>query len=404
MPTPLPAITPPDFSETLNAFRLGQQDKLAADKRKLMQDAGGLAAAGNYKGAMGALYKGGEFGEARSMAGEIRSQSAEARAAANHARTLSNDQLERATKGQELMGRLAGTIQSPEQLEQAKALLRQRGINVDGITMEQLPMLRAQGLSVQQALENERDERKMLAEQQRLTAAQADKERDFAFRQQEAQRAQANADRTFGENQRQFGLNQEDQAARLELDRQKAAAVQQSLSQKAAAAALPKPPTVEQAKTRGYLSVMEDASAVLKGDERKTAEGKVEFDGVLNSDAAESPMSSTSNYLATTAPDNAITSSVLNKREKQYMQATMQWVRAKLRKESGATISPDEFAADYRVYFPQPGDDVQTRRNKARARRKVEEALRVEGNAVMAPQGGDIGTMSDEDILKELSK
>lgn len=39
-----------------------------------------------------------------------------------------------------------------------------------------------------------------------------------------------------------------------------------------------------------------------------------------------------------------------------YRQAAMQWIRANLRKESGATISDTEFTNDFSTYFPQPGD------------------------------------------------
>lgn len=51
-----------------------------------------------------------------------------------------------------------------------------------------------------------------------------------------------------------------------------------------------------------------------------------------------------------------------------YMQAAEQWIRAFLRKESGAAIGRDEFARDFKVYFPQAGDDptVVAQKNAAR--------------------------------------
>jgi len=51
-----------------------------------------------------------------------------------------------------------------------------------------------------------------------------------------------------------------------------------------------------------------------------------------------------------------------------YRQAAEQWIRAFLRKESGAAISKDEFARDFVVYFPQPGDSPEVIRQKERAR------------------------------------
>lgn len=51
-----------------------------------------------------------------------------------------------------------------------------------------------------------------------------------------------------------------------------------------------------------------------------------------------------------------------------YMQAAEQWIRAFLRKESGAAIGKDEFVRDFKVYFPQPGDGPDVVAQKAQAR------------------------------------
>lgn len=51
-----------------------------------------------------------------------------------------------------------------------------------------------------------------------------------------------------------------------------------------------------------------------------------------------------------------------------YAQAAEQWIRAFLRKESGAAINKDEFVRDFKVYFPQPGDSEEVVAQKARAR------------------------------------
>lgn len=52
----------------------------------------------------------------------------------------------------------------------------------------------------------------------------------------------------------------------------------------------------------------------------------------------------------------------------QYEQSAEQWIRAFLRKESGAAIGRDEFARDFKVYFPQPGDGPDVVKQKERAR------------------------------------
>lgn len=52
----------------------------------------------------------------------------------------------------------------------------------------------------------------------------------------------------------------------------------------------------------------------------------------------------------------------------QYEQSAEQWIRAFLRKESGAAIGKDEFTRDFKVYFPQPGDGPEVVKQKERAR------------------------------------
>ena len=53
---------------------------------------------------------------------------------------------------------------------------------------------------------------------------------------------------------------------------------------------------------------------------------------------------------------------------KLYKQASDDWIRAKLRKESGAVIGEDEMQAEYESYFPVPGDtpDVIAQKREAR--------------------------------------
>lgn len=61
----------------------------------------------------------------------------------------------------------------------------------------------------------------------------------------------------------------------------------------------------------------------------------------------------------------------------QYQQAAMNWIRANLRKESGAAIGKDEAAQEYVNYFPQYGDDKGVIAQKAANRRNVEKAMRI---------------------------
>lgn len=60
---------------------------------------------------------------------------------------------------------------------------------------------------------------------------------------------------------------------------------------------------------------------------------------------------------------------------RQYRQAQRDWVRAKLRKESGASIGEKEMEDEIKTYFPQPGDDAKTIEQKRRARITAERAM-----------------------------
>ena len=60
----------------------------------------------------------------------------------------------------------------------------------------------------------------------------------------------------------------------------------------------------------------------------------------------------------------------------QYEQAAQAWIRAKLRKESGAAIGVDEMNQEYRTYFPQIGDTPDVIAQKANARAIATEAMK----------------------------
>ena len=61
--------------------------------------------------------------------------------------------------------------------------------------------------------------------------------------------------------------------------------------------------------------------------------------------------------------------------QQRYKQAADNWIRANLRKESGAAIPPEEMALEYETYFPLPGDDPDTVAQKADNRRITTEAM-----------------------------
>lgn len=62
--------------------------------------------------------------------------------------------------------------------------------------------------------------------------------------------------------------------------------------------------------------------------------------------------------------------------QQQYQQAAQDWIRAKLRKESGAAIGKDEMEQEYRTYFPQIGDSAAVLAQKEQARAVATNAMK----------------------------
>lgn len=85
----------------------------------------------------------------------------------------------------------------------------------------------------------------------------------------------------------------------------------------------------------------------------------------------------------------------------QYRQKQEDWVRAKLRKESGAVIGDDEMEREIKVYFPQPGDGANVIRKKGQSRKIAIQAMReAAGRAAKAAaedsDGSDIDSILDK--------
>lgn len=68
-----------------------------------------------------------------------------------------------------------------------------------------------------------------------------------------------------------------------------------------------------------------------------------------------------------------------------FRQAAMNWVRANLRKESGAAIAVDEARQEIANYFPQPGDSPAVVQQKAEQRKVVEGAMRKAAGGALPP-------------------
>ena len=72
----------------------------------------------------------------------------------------------------------------------------------------------------------------------------------------------------------------------------------------------------------------------------------------------------------------SLTNYTLTPKQQVTRQQQEDWVRAKLRKESGAVIGEEEMAREIRTYFPQAGDSPQVIQQKAQSRAQAHEQMR----------------------------
>ena len=123
----------------------------------------------------------------------------------------------------------------------------------------------------------------------------------------------------------------------------------------AAAAAKEKAPSDTENVSAGYAARMRNSAQIL-GELEKAGVGKPEL-----KETALSAVGSKMGANLSMSPDR-----------QKFRQAQEDWVRAKLRKESGAVIADEEMDREIRVYFPQIGDDPGTVAQKADSRKQAE--------------------------------
>jgi hypothetical protein len=81
----------------------------------------------------------------------------------------------------------------------------------------------------------------------------------------------------------------------------------------------------------------------------------------------------------------ALARSVQSPETQMYDQAAMDWIRAKLRKESGAVIGEQEARDEYATYFPMVGDTPQKIQQKAETRRVATLAMQKTAGKAYTP-------------------
>ena len=73
----------------------------------------------------------------------------------------------------------------------------------------------------------------------------------------------------------------------------------------------------------------------------------------------------------------------------QYKATASEWIRAKLRKESGAAIPPEEMSSEFATYFYVPGDSQATIKQKRALRARAEQAMQGERERLGAEDKSD---------------
>ena len=122
----------------------------------------------------------------------------------------------------------------------------------------------------------------------------------------------------------------------------------------------PEAPSGEESNAAGFLLRMQDATKLLD-----TYEGKGK-PSVVTSSVSGVPL--VGGYLERSAQ---------TKEQQQYKNAALAWIRAKLRKESGAAIGKAEAEQEYQNYFPVVGDTKEVIAQKRSLRQSAMDEMRI---------------------------
>lgn len=119
-------------------------------------------------------------------------------------------------------------------------------------------------------------------------------------------------------------------------------------------------PSVEENKDAGFYSRMVQISPMLDRYE-----------------AAGSPTLTTNMAGSVPLIGSYLQRKAMTPEQQNYMTSAMAWIRAKLRKESGAVIGEKEARDEYETYFPMPGDDASRIELKRQLRRTAEQEMKL---------------------------
>ena len=155
----------------------------------------------------------------------------------------------------------------------------------------------------------------------------------------------------------------------------------------------PKEYSGEQAKAAAFANRMRESTRVIEETLPENAgKAKTGPAGYLESFLAAIPSAGITDQLG-----KGIVKMSSNPEEQQYLNAAQNWIRANLRKESGAVIGEQEMKDEYATYFPTPGDSKEVIERKRQARLETEKGMIAQtGGAfsVLFPESGSVSPKS----------
>ena len=132
----------------------------------------------------------------------------------------------------------------------------------------------------------------------------------------------------------------------------------------------------------GFASRMEDSNSVLASMENEGEYGI--------------------NWTADRLGGGLLTNKALSEEQQVYRNAAEDWVRSKLRKESGAVIGDEEMKSEIKTYFPQPGDSEKVIQQKARKRQIATASMIESAGGAYKPTAKTIDVPNDIEGTKTI--
>jgi hypothetical protein len=140
-------------------------------------------------------------------------------------------------------------------------------------------------------------------------------------------------------------------------------------------------PTEAEQKAAGFAQRMELSDQLAKDIENKVATQQLEGKDV----GTMYPTARTQALGNVPLVGNYLQNIGSSTQQQLYKQAQENWVRANLRKESGAVIGADEMKDEIRTYFPQPGDRPEKIAQKQLAREVTQNAMKTAAGTSYVP-------------------